>query len=468
MGAKTTEHFMVICEGLFLNNEKPAEWTQSFAWKPSVGFHFKYLDESGEPTGDLQKKYLNHNKIWMFQAMGGQNAKGHYFRIEAESGTMPAKENQPEKPYVTITPMAEVFKNEHGQFDGSARFLEAPKDGKVNTPAPAKTNGAPAGTGGKPAGTPPTAKTNPPAETKTTTTATTTETKAVKEVDPNTAKAKQFFDELQNPKSDSWWLMKTQLGFDCAEASNILDWAKHMALMEFSKVNRPDLDFNDLRVEVMAAIDFWTGALRPKLLAMKFSNMRLRLSHYLTLCSSVDQIDKVLYKAWTELPESDFLALRTEAVARVGVIKSQCEGQVLSGAFKGKIIGTLQPEVAYVPSTPEPEPGVEEEEALFQPEEPAPQEKASGIPAEEIAWMVKGIHGYTDIKKLLNFWTNTKPELLAVEEVRQAMRLWITNIFMASKYQANVDGLREQFPQYLMTPELEKILHARYAEMAKF
>jgi hypothetical protein len=55
-----------------------------------------------------------------------------------------------------------------------------------------------------------------------------------------------------------------------------------------------------------------------------------------------------------------------------------------------------------------------------------------------------------------------------VEEIRQAMRLWIADFYMRAKYQATVDGARELFPNNLMTPELEKTLVDRYSVLAPF
>ncbi len=446
---KTQEQFTVVCEGLFLNNEKPAEWKQAFPWEPSVGFHFMALDDSGEPTGEVQKKYLK--KMWFFQAMGGKNAQGKYFRLEAEHGEIPAKEGKPAKPYITITPLAEVFS------DGTARFFEAPKDEKVNVPASSDKPKGPV--------TPPAIKTqaNGPVVPKP------PGSKAPanpQNVEPNTKKAMGFFSDLSTSQSDAWWTMKTQIGYDGADACNVLEAAWHMTQFEISRYEYKDEPDETLRQDALKVMDFWTTAMRTRLLAMKFSNIRERLSHHITLCASVESLDKVLYKAWVELPESDFLSLRSEGLDRIKVIQSQTE----DGVFKGKIIGTLQPEMTdgqdfFAPDEPENTKPAGDEGI----NEHGPEPKPAGPTLDEIAFTVRGINNITDWKKLRDYWATTKDALKAVEEVKQAMRLWVADQFMRAKYQANVDGMIAKLGEMgLMTAELESTLNLRYSELSAF
>src|SRR5579872_6361904 len=333
MATKTKDQITVICDGLFLNDTKPTEWTQSFPWKASVGFHFRVLDDSGTPTEEVHKKYLK--EIWLFQAMGGKNAQGHFFRCTTETGEVPARDGQPAKPYVTVMPIAEVF------TDGTSHFIDPPKDGKIVVPASAgKPKAPPPPAGPKtPASGPVAPKPAPPAPAKQPAAPLKPATeKAWK--DANTAKAAAFFSDLEKPQSDGWWTMKTQIGYDGADACNVLDFAKQMTMMEIANYKAQDGE-EDVYTKAESCLDYWCGAMRDRLLRMKFSNIRARLSHYLTLCVSVENVDQVIKKAWTELPESDFLALRSEAIDHVRVIQSQTE----DGVFKGKITGTLQPEV---------------------------------------------------------------------------------------------------------------------------
>ncbi len=102
----------------------------------------RLTDESGVPVDEVEKKYMK--EIWLFQAMGGDNAKGHYFELMAEHGEVPAKDGKPATPYMTVMPIAEVF------ADGTSMFIKPPKDGKITVPAStAKPKGPPPTAGPK-------------------------------------------------------------------------------------------------------------------------------------------------------------------------------------------------------------------------------------------------------------------------------------------------------------------------------
>lgn len=447
MAQKTEEQWTAVCDGLFLNDTKPKEWTQTFPWKPSIGFHFRILDESGQPIEETHKKYLKD--MWLFQAMGGQNAKGHYFKLQVEHGEVPAKEGKPAQPYTSVMPIAEVFS------DGTARFIEKPKDGKVNVPA--KTDPKP--------GVPVTEKPPAPAKPAVVNPQTSTKTEGVVVKDANTAKAMGFFKGIEEKQSDEWWTLKTHLGFDGADATNVIDFAKQMTIMEIANHNGPARE--DIRKDAEECLDYWMEALRARLLTEKYSNVRKRLTHYLTLCSSVKELDKVIYTAWVELPESDFLKVRGAALERVKEIKAQTDEK---GNFTGKIMGTLQPEVERLTAYSPEELGAEAEEEVV--EEPGNEEyiapPRSGPDAAEIEFTVKAMEKIVDWKKMLAFWNTTKASLQACEECRDAFRVWIMALFDRSTQQVEVDGLREAIPAGIMTPGLEKGLHARYAELQPF
>ena len=462
---KTKDQFTVICEGLFLNDSKPDNWAEMlegkgikyFPWEAGVGFHYRLLGDDGEPIGDTQKK--TKKELWLFQAMGGKNAVGKYFRLEAEHGEIPAKEGNPAKPYISVMPIAEVFS------DGQARFLEAPKDGKINVPASTDKPKGPV-TPGKPKGpvTPEAASAlvppkggpaNPPAKPT-----------AQEFADPNTARVANFFKKMEIPQSNEWWLSKTHLNYDVADACNVLDYAKQMALMEVAKDKfEGENPIEECRGAMNEAMQYWAETLRPRLLAMKFQNIEERLTHYTTLAITTDDLNTIILRAWTELPESFFLRVRSAAYARIKVVKSLTDKD---GKFTGSVTGTLQPEIKIAPISPMEDDPVEEEyraEAEHPAEAPV---KPAGPDKAFVDKIVATIGTLENFKNLMKYWETTSPQLQGVEDIRQAMRLWVADFYMRSKYQANVSGIIEGFPKALMTPELEKTLADRYSVLAPF
>lgn len=435
MAPKTEEQWTCVCDGLFLNDTKPQEWKQDFPWKPSIGFHFRVLDDSGSPIEETHKKYLKD--MWLFQAMGGKNAKGHYFKLQVEHGEVPAKDGKPAQPYTSVMPIAEVFE------DGTARFLEPPKEGKVTTPASPKP-GAPLKTG--------TPGVKPKVEAE--------EAQIVTDrpkVDRNTAKAEGFFKGLDVPQSDFWWMFKTHLGFDGADAVNTLDFAKHIALMEMNNVE----EGTDLRVATKAAIDYWCDHLGTKMRQLKFQNIRTRLVHYLSLCQSDHDLDKVLSKAWCELPESDFKAIRALAVERRKTILAETK----EGIFMGKIQGTLQPEAEFEVRDGD----LEEKTPVEKPQAP-PQAQAapSGPDPAIVDSTVKAFDKLKDWPKLLNFWNTTAPIYQKVPEVVQAFQAAIMEILMTIGEQAVADPIIAGIPGQVLTADFKTMLDSRYKEMIPF
>lgn len=452
MAPRTKEQFTVICDGLFLNDAKPANWdenpnTKSFPWEPSVGIHYRLLDENGEPTGDVQKKYKS--QMWLWQGMGGKNAKGRYFRIEGEHGEIPGQKGSPPKPYFSIMPIAEVFS------DGGARFLEPPKEGKINTPGPSEKQKGPVSPAGPkaPTGAP------PPANTP--------ESSVEKKgppitlpafADPNTARIANFLKKMTQAQSDEWWTAKSHLNYDGADATNVLDFAKQMALSEIANHNGPETD--DIRMAGESCIDYWCGSFRARLLRMKFQNIEERLIHYASLAITVADLNTIINKAWTELPESFFNQVRKAAIARIGEVKKLTDK---NGVFTGSVSGTLQPEIKII--TPD---DIVEEEYRAELESLGDKVQAPQEDRVLIESVVVTIGKFQDFKKLMTYWETTSTKLKAVAEIEQAMRLWIADFYMRAKYQANVDGALEAFPRNLMTPELEKTLADRYSQLAHF
>ncbi len=438
MAPKTKEQFTVICESIFLNDTKPEKWTQTFAWKPSVSFHYKVLDDTtGEVIDEVEKKYLKD--LWLFQAMGGQNAKGRMFKLQAEHGEVPAKEGQPAKPYVTVMPIAEVF------ADGSARFLEPPKNGKVSVPSKAPSP-------------PPPLAAKPTAAAKTTAAIPTEPaTPGLPQQDRNTAKAEGFFRELDKAQSDPWWVMKTQMGYDGADATNVLDFAKHLTVMECAGMEGST---DELRAKAESVLDYWCRSLRTRLLTMKYANIRDRLSHYLNLCTTVKDLDKILYKSWVELPMGDFDALRSEAVDRMKVIQGETE----AGVFKGKIKVSLQPEIPEMlrPILTE----EEEPQAAAAPATPGPSTPA--VEQAVVDFTRKAIMKCPDFNKLLELWATSSPGLQKHPAIIMACADWVSCSLRDAQYQQQMDGVLERVPKGWYTPELMIAWQDRYSNLAPF
>jgi hypothetical protein len=267
MTAKTKEQFTVICDGLFLNDTKPQEWKYTFSWEPSVGFHYRNLDESGEPCGEAVKKYLKH--IWLFQAMGGKNAKGHYFRLEAESGMIPAKDGQAAKPYTSVMPIAEVFS------DGSARFLEAPKDGKIGVPS-----------GDKPKGPPPPVKPKAPVTPKPA--GANSALTPPSDGDIKIPKGMENFmdDVLFQEKSAAWWSLKDSFHIDGAIVSN----AFHYASIFCQSMAGKDEDIED-------RIIHWAEFFETSIRGSQFLRKRSKLTVLIGLAITRAQVARLMEMA---------------------------------------------------------------------------------------------------------------------------------------------------------------------------
>lgn len=461
MATKTQEQLTVVCDGLFLNDTKPQEWTQTFPWEPSIGFHYRLLDENGEPIGEIEKKYLKKKFIWMFQAMGGRNAVGRYFRVEAEHGEIPAKDGKPSKPYTTITPLAEVFSN------GTARFLEAPKEGKVNTPGPAEKpkgpvvpagkNINPQGVGAKPSGpvAPKPASPTPPADPK------------KPRPKPNEkfiatcfeSGTNQFF-RMQDGFTEDGWILNQAHDHAKDMVLNQLGWKNHINVQsteEGKDLSKCVVSDDTYKAELAKWADYFEWYYSQK----RWAKTVNRLKSILANLKTMEQVIALVEMAWAKLPLSFYEQVTEEARVRIDHLED--------APPPGNHVPTATPEV--------PEPGLkpfteeelgEEEETGLPPEAFLPLATPVAPDEQEIVFTVRGINNLTDYEKLLDFWNTTKPALQAVESVRQAMRLWIADYFMRSKYQNNVDGMLDKFPKGLITAELKKTLDDRYSKLATF
>ena len=87
-----TDRFDVVITSIFLNDAKPQDWAQAYEWKPSVGFTFKKINKSFEPQEPEMKARANGvANLWLWEAMGGKQAKSRFFDFMVETGVLNGK-----------------------------------------------------------------------------------------------------------------------------------------------------------------------------------------------------------------------------------------------------------------------------------------------------------------------------------------------------------------------------------------
>lgn len=440
MTAKTKEQFTVVCEGLFINDVRPAEWKQNFPWEASVCIHYRRLDDGGQPVGEVQKKY--RPTMWLFQAMGGKDAKGRYFRVEAESGEIPAKEGNPAKHYTTVTPIAEVFSN------GTARFLEAPKDGKINTP------GAPVG--GPPPGKD---KEKQPSSEKTEQKEQAPATGQKSRPKPN----EKFIGQCFIPGTDSFFRMQdgfAEDGYVMTQAHELamkmtkvrLGWSNQVELNSEREQNLPPLLAGD--EDYINEFLKWSSWFEWYLSEKRWTKFRARLSGLLKNCLNEENVISLMEMAWAKLPKSHFNLIREEA--RLRLTEFNGEPQPLT------VLPTATPEAI--------EPQIEATEKPFEPPSPEPPNTPPAPPVDAalLDFTVKGLQKIGDFPKMLAFWGSTNQDLRLNEKVIEAFRLQIIDLFMRAQYQASVDGILEKVPAGILRAQDLEIINNRYEQLAKF
>lgn len=467
MAPKTQEQFTAICDGLFLNDSKPKEWKQDFPWEASVGFHFRPLDESGEPVGEIQRKYLK--KIWLFQAMGGKNAQGHYFRLEAEHGEIPAKDGKPPKPYTTIYPIAEVFS------DGQARFLEEPKNGKIGVPGP----------GDKPKGpvTPPGPKTSStgagvaatpttPAATGGIVTKATTPAKDPPPPKPRPKPSESFMNLCFEPQTEKFWLMQegfTEDGFVQTAAHqhamsmtlNRMGWANQKGLAITADMDAGAREFSPIcdekyKAEFMKWADWFEWYISTK----RWAKIRERFYCLLKNCLTREQVLSLVDRAWAKLPKSQYNLVAEQVRIRLEEILANTPMKNLPTATPE----IFEPKLEAAEEAAALKEMAEAEAATTETEEP----QLKLLDPKIVDWTVAAYGKTMTMKALLDFWISSTPELQANERVRAAFRLAIMDQYMRSNYQSDVDEFRKGIPSYILTPEFAAQLDARYEQMEKF
>lgn len=318
--SNTKEVVVVELTGFWLNDGKPADWDEkhNFAWKPSLSFYYKLVTQAFAQVGDEVKARISgEENLWLWQALGGRQAKGHFFQCLIETGDHP-------KPWTSVMPTAEVFK------DGQMKMIAKPEG--IKTAAPSE--GAKPLTRDNMAKAPGTAPAPGPVAPATKPTA----------ADPDyKGKAKAFMLNVGTMNSDSWWTMKRAFDYDCTDAVNCLDMANRIALMEVSKseyVEEADGRevLSKMRTDVGDGIRYWMGELRPILRRAKMENLKERFIHMIGLCVDNDALQMIVNKAYMDLPRSLYEEVRAEGLARSGDIK----------AGTAVVYGTMQPEVEVV------------------------------------------------------------------------------------------------------------------------
>lgn len=309
--SNSSEQQTIRVESIFLNDSKPQKWNYDWEWKPSVSISYVVIDDAtGAPsTGELKGRVNGDDKLWIFQAMGGKRAKGRFFLCMIESGSKDGK------PWYSPLPVAEVFP------DGTMRKISAPKDGTVSTPA-AGTQ-PPPGSKLPPKPTPPVA--SAPAKNP--------EVKS----DPNyAAKANAFFKELDLRETNAWWIFKRQCDLDGANATNSLEFATRFALLECGHAAKDGQSVDDWRMGILASLGVWQAEMARILADHKHALLRARLAHLIGMTTTSADIALVMKRAWEDLPNSHYEALRAVAEARAAKIK----------AGEAVVSTTLQPEAA--------------------------------------------------------------------------------------------------------------------------
>lgn len=451
MAQREKEQVTVLCEGLWLNDTKPAEWKQDFPWKPSVSIHYKVLDEAGNPIDDLQKKYLKD--LWLFQAMGGRNAVGRYFKLQAEHGEVPAKDGQPAKPYVSVMPIAEIFQ------DGTARFIEPPKEGKVNVPASTKPSGGPAGGGTKPAQPPPGPKPATPPKPS-------TNVEDPKKPRPKPSEA--FMDWCFVPKTEKHWALLegfTQDGYIISQANTLaLELTTHQLgwWNQADSLNAPaPQDFLPKDDETYKAqFAKWFKFFERHISEVQWDKVKKRLCALLANCTKEEHVICVVERAWTKLPRRHYESFREKARIRLQEIK------------EGKLLPPDAP--TSTPDLDPEDPPQGHGDAFEEPEGAALAEAAAEKPSEFkadpkiVAYTVELVSKATLPQKLWDLWNTTGEGYRQNPEIRTAFIHKAGSIFSFMEYQQDAVAFLKGIPAGLFTAQEIANMEAKASQLPDF
>lgn len=312
MGAKDTHQATVELMGIFLNTTPGPGHTGEFEWKPNVSFNYREVDdETFEPKGPEIKARINgEDNLWIFQAVGGKAAKGHFFVCMIESGPKP---NAPSETWYKPVPMMEAFK------DGTFHKIKVPVDGKVEVAVASK---APAGAKPSPAAPGAAAKTAAPTAAK---------PSAPGPVAPDhpeipktgngiPAIAATYLDDaLFKQQSGPWWDLKSAFDVDAMTVTN----AFHFAAITMGDIGPLPSDVPDqqgnakFREELMDWVHWYEYALREE----KHERTRWRLSALLSIATTEGQVKEIANRAWSNLSKEHYATFREALLIRMDQVK---------------------------------------------------------------------------------------------------------------------------------------------------
>lgn len=448
--AKEKDRMTVECDFIYLNDSKPTDWAQTFEWKPSVSFYYFEMDDNFKRVGELQKTWIK-NDLWLFQAMGGKNGKGHFFDIMITRGEYKGK------PTASVMPVAEMFP------DGSARMIKPPKDGKVSVPASTK-----------PPVVPSTQKTTPPPPKAPAASKPPVEPRPGVPLNnkPKPKPGEKFIERCFTPSTNEFFRMQdgfaqdgyiaTQSGYLAMEATrNFIGWRNQR---DSENCERAGTEFTPAGdAEFKIEFERWVEYFDCQISHRQWSKNRDRMYSILLNCTTVEQITSCVEMAWAKLPKSYYDMVRTKARERLAEIDlAQKSEQPLALSSS-----TATPEVCQI--TEEPEPEIEEQiaEPIVEPVPPPPPPPPV-IEPQIIRFAYDAIINAKNLKIVVDVWNTTRPELQALEEIKKAMWLWIDARFTEAQYQTDVDEIGKQFPMDILSEEQRTKLDARYAKLITF
>ncbi len=289
--ANTEKRMDVIISAIFMEAEQPANWAQPFEWKPNVSIYFKPIDANRKIIGDeIRARTNGADNLWIFQAMGGKQAKGKCFDIITESGTNP-------KPWTSFMPLAMLHPN------GTMTRISAPEEG---VPPPEPPTGPPPRTPvpGSPApGTPP--REPVPAQP--------TKSQSAANGEKLPPCAAEFMQKvLFVPQSNEWWQVKDRFNIDGAIISNSFQFAAMIAAKQGAS-NVDEMEENILG---------WAAWFESMIRETQCLRTRERLTMMMGLATNKEQVTELVNQAWAKLTKSHYDVFKSMAMGRLDMFEN--------------------------------------------------------------------------------------------------------------------------------------------------
>jgi hypothetical protein len=288
--ANTEERMDVVIMAIYDNFTMPADWdaTHNYEWKPNVSIQYKRVDSSLKPMGEeLKARSSGDKNIWVFQAMGGKKAKGHFYDMMFTHGETNGTA------WTSFKPLMELYTN------GSNRRIAAPVEG-ADPPPPD----------------PPPPGPKPPVGVKSSPTPAT---------NGNGAKmpkgAEGFLEKALTPQTDAWWALKEAFNLDGAIISNSFQYAATFLQ-----------NFQGDDAKCQDAILRWAGWFETIMREEKAERCRTRLTMLLGLAVNRAQVTDLVTKGWGMLPKSHYEMFREVALARLEQLPKTGNGEPQSAS----------------------------------------------------------------------------------------------------------------------------------------